>query len=92
MPVTRKIKDPNSTLDFPVDWSEWLDDSGDTISAVSWIVPAGITKASEEHTDTVATIWLTGGTAKAIYPVTCRVTTAAGRIEDFTFEILMVEK
>lgn len=92
MPITRKIKDPNSTLDFPVDWSEWLEDSGDTISSVSWIVPDGITKASEENTDTVATIWLTGGTAKSIYPITCRVTTAAGRIEDFTFELLMVEK
>jgi hypothetical protein len=90
MSITRKVKDPNSTLDFVVDWSAWLET--DTISAVSWTVPTGITQTTSSFADTTATIWLMGGTAKAIYLIGCRITTAAGRIEDHSFEILIAEK
>ncbi|HEU0119019.1 MAG TPA: hypothetical protein VFQ91_00715 [Bryobacteraceae bacterium] len=88
--MTRKTKDPNATLDFVVDWTAWLD--GDMISAVTWMVPVGITKTTQNNTDSTATVWLSGGSAKAVYPITCRVSTTAGRIEDFTFEILCAEK
>lgn len=88
--MTRKTKDPNATLDFVVDWSAWLD--GDTINGATWTVPAGITKTSDSNTTTTATIWLSGGTVKSVYPITCRVSTTAGRIEDFSFEILCAEK
>lgn len=90
MSITRKIKDPNSTLDFVVDWSAWLE--ADTITAVTWTVPTGISQTSSSFTTTTATVWLSGGTAKAIYLIGCRITTAAGRIEDHSFEILAAEK
>ena len=90
MSITRKIKDPNSTLDYVVDWSAWLET--DTIAAVTWTVPAGITQTTSLFSPTTATIWLSGGTAKAIYLIGCRITSTAGRIEDNSFEILVVEK
>jgi len=88
--MTRKVKDPNSTLDFVVDWTAWL--NGDTISTVTWMVTAGITKTSESNTTTTATIWLSGGQSRSVYPITCRITTAGGRIDDYSFEILVGEK
>ncbi len=90
MATQRKTKDPNSILDFVVDWSAWLEQ--DEINTVTWTVPAGITYSTQSQTTTTATIWLAGGTAKALYPITCRITTDAGRTEDFSFEILCVEK
>lgn len=81
------IKDPDATLDYEFDWAAppplgpWLPD-GDTITASTWAVPEGITKASDSHTDTTTTIWLSGGTAGASYKLTNHITTAAGRIDD----------
>jgi hypothetical protein len=79
------LKDPDATLDYSIDWSLYL--VVDTISAVTWTVPTGITKVSDSHTTTVATAWLSGGTAGADYPVTCRVTTVGGRVDDRTILI-----
>lgn len=88
--MIRKTKDKDSVLDFVVDWADWLD--GDTISAVTWNVATGIDKTTQSNTTTTATVWLSGGSVKSVYPITCRVTTEANRVEDFSFEILCVEK
>lgn len=81
-------KDPDATVDFVVDWFDYLaglDD--DTITAAAFTVPAGLTKVSEDHTGTNATVWLSGGTAGQRYTVTCRVTTAGGRTDDWSFVV-----
>ncbi|HZY76546.1 MAG TPA: hypothetical protein VFE40_09525 [Jatrophihabitantaceae bacterium] len=80
--MTSWIKDPDAVLDYQIDWSAWLD--GDTIVTSVWIVPDGIVKDSDSHTDTAATIWLSGGTIDKTYRVTNRITTAAGRTDDRT--------
>jgi hypothetical protein len=72
-------KDPAANLDFTLAWSSWL--GTDTITAVTWLVPDGLTKTAESHTTTTATIWLSGGSDGVRYPVVCRITTAAGRID-----------
>jgi hypothetical protein len=85
-------KDPNSEVDFVVDWSRWLAiRDSDTISTSTWVVPSGITKTDDTHTTTTATIWLSGGTLGQTYDVVNRVTTAAGRIEDHTLTIYITE-
>jgi hypothetical protein len=81
-PIFGEIKDPDAVLDYFYDWTGWL--SGDTIIASTWIVPTGLTKESESNTATGATIWVSGGTAGTNYPVTNRISTAAGRTEDRT--------
>lgn len=75
------VKDPNSTIDFAVDWVEWLN-TGDNVSSSSWEVPAGLTVSSSSVTNNVTRAFLTGGIAGVDYLVTNRVTTQGARIED----------
>lgn len=83
-------KDPNATLDYRINWAEWLDT--DTIATVAWTVPAGLTQTAATNTTTSATIWLSGGTVGTRYAVACRITTTAGRIDDRTIRIDCVQK
>jgi hypothetical protein len=75
------VKDPNSTIDFAVDWAEWLN-TGDTVSSSSWEVPVGLTLSSEGVTNNVTRAFLAGGIAGVDYMITNRVTTQGARIED----------
>jgi hypothetical protein len=86
----RFTKDPNAVLDFTIDWESWLD--GDTISASTWTPEAGITVDSDTDTDTTTTVWLSGGTAGQSYRVTNHITTAAGREEDRTLIIKVLQQ
>ena len=83
--------DPNATLDYHVDWTIWLA-SGETISTSSWVVPSGLTSSSPSATGTRATVWLSGGTAEALYTVTNRIVTTANRTEDRSFILHCKEK
>ena len=84
------IKDPDSVLDYTVDWETWLD--SDTISASSWTIPTGLTEDSDTFGDSTATVWLSSGTDGRIYNITNHITTAAGREEDQTLIIRCREK
>ena len=80
----RWLKDPNATLQYTLDWSEYL--GSDTIVSAAWSAP-GLTTNSTSSTTTTTTIWLSGGTVGKVYTVRCRVTTTAGTIDDRSFEI-----
>ena len=82
-------KDPDSVLDYQLDWSSWL--GTDTISTSVFTVPTGLTKDSEGNTSTTSTVWLSGGTLNQIYNVVCRITTTGGRTVDRSFDVLMAE-
>lgn len=87
------IKDPNAILDYVVDWAAWLTASAaDTIASAVWIVAPGLTETDSTFTTSDATIWLSGGTIGELYQVTCRVTTAGGRTEDFSFQLRIRNK
>ncbi len=80
-------KDPDAELDYAVDWSAWL--GTDTIASAVWTLPTGLTQPRPSSVDgAVATVWLAGGTSGVTYTVTCRVTTAAGRIDDRSHRII----
>jgi len=85
------LKDPEAVLDYGFDWSDWLAD-GETISTSTWTVPTGITKDSDSKTDTVTTIWLSGGTAGKSYRVTNHIVTSAGRQDDRSLIIKVMER
>lgn len=85
------LKDPNATLDYTVDWADWMP-AGDSITTVTWVVPAGLTKTTQTNTATAATAWLSGGTVGARYVVVCRITTVDGRIDDRTLQIDVQER
>jgi hypothetical protein len=84
-------KDPNEVLDYEIDWSARLK-SGDTISAASWITPAGITVDSNSFTDTTVTVWLSGGTLNDVYTITSRVVTSGGRTMDQSVQLKIKDK
>lgn len=77
------ILDPGDKLDYKFDWEDWLG-TGETISTYTVTVQTGLTKVSDSKTDTLVTVWLSGGTARTIYSVTCQVTTNAGRVKSWT--------
>lgn len=92
MAVEKFYKDPDATLDYVVDWNEWLD--GDTISDMDYIADDGITVETGRCSfDTAtSTLWLSGGTAGQTYDVVCRVTTALGRVDDRTIRFTIKER
>ena len=92
IPFTTKTKDPNSVLDYVLDWGTFWLEAGDTISASTWTVPAGITKDSDLNTNTTTTIWVSGGTAGEDYNLLNRVVTAGGRTVDRTLRIRVRER
>ncbi|MBI4905706.1 MAG: hypothetical protein HY820_18885 [Acidobacteria bacterium] len=83
-------KDPNSVLDYSIDWTRWLD--GDAIATSEWIVPDGLTKVTDGRTTKTATVWLSSGSAGQSYTVTNRITTSGGRTEDRSFTVKIEER
>jgi len=79
-------KDPDAVLDYGFDWSDWLFD-GDAIASSEWTVPEGLTKDSQSKSDTVTTVWLSGGSVGADYDITNHIATTDGREDDRTMTI-----
>jgi len=75
--------DPNDDLDYMIDWGTWL--NGDTIDTVDWSVPSGLTSHNPTNSDTLTTIWLTGGNVGNNYRITCKITTVGGREKEDSF-------
>ena len=84
------VKDPQATLDYRFDWAAWL--TTDTISTVTWTVPAGITQTAATNTTTTATIWLSGGAVGTRYAIACKITTTAGRIDERSLIVSVQQK
>ncbi len=72
---------PGDSKDFSIDWRDWLS-PGDSIAASTWSVPAGLSISVSAFSNTVTSVWLTGGgvSAGSIMDVQNRITTAQGRI------------
>lgn len=89
--VAMTIKDPDATLCYSLDWTEWLKrcDAGDSIESVDWDIPAGLDEVSgsDETSEAISKITLSGGTAGETYDVTCTVTTVNGIIDQRVLKI-----
>jgi len=77
-------KDPNSVIDYTLDWAAWLDT--DTISSSSW-TGDGVTISSSSDTSTTATAFVSGGTVNTQATATCQVVTAGGRTDERSIAI-----
>lgn len=85
------VKDPQATLDYAVDWTDWL--NGDTLLSSSWDVPEGLAKEADAFTAAgVATVWLSGGDDGTTYRLTNHVVTAGNRTDERTFTIDLRDK
>lgn len=80
-------KDPNATLRYTIDWTDYLVD--DTILSSEWTVtPEGVT-ASDPMVDEVGkvtSVWLSGGVLNRKYTITNRIKTVKGATHDETDE------
>lgn len=83
------IKDPDASLDYSVDWSEWLATASDSILTSTWTVPDGLTVVTQTNSGTLATVWLSGGTAGKAYSLTNHITTRGNRTDDRTIVIIV---
>ena len=86
------LKDPSAVLDYVFDWKEeWLA-TGETIDNYTITADTGITVDSSTEDDGKVTVWLSGGTAGINYKVACLITTTAGRTDERTIWIKVVER
>jgi len=87
-PTVSHVKDPSAILDYPVRWSQWLEE-GDFIVSASIIGSPGIIVDRKEHNKTDVRFWVSGGTHGENYFVVITVITANGRTDRRTipFEV-----
>ena len=93
------LKDPSAVLDYVFDWTEWLA-TGETIAVdsetgeklITITADTGITVGSSTEDAGKVTVWLSGGTAGINYKVACLITTSAGRTDERTIWIKVVER
>ena len=85
------LKDPSAVLDYAFDWTGWLA-AGETITDHTITADTGITVDSSTESDGKVTVWLSGGTAGINYKVACLITTTAGRTDERTLWIKVVER
>ena len=85
------LKDPSAVLDYAFDWTGWLA-AGETIVGHTITADTGITVDSSTELDGKVTVWLSGGTAGKNYKVACKITTSAGRTDERTLWIRVVER
>lgn len=84
-------KDPNASLPWSFDWTDWL--VADTITGVPVVtVDAGLTSGGQSNTTTKVFITLSGGTVGQSYKVSCKITTTAGLIDERSFLIRVTER
>jgi len=84
------VKDPQSLLDYAVDWTDWL--GTDDIISVVWTVQQGIQKIRESNDLKTAKIELSGGSVGEVYSISCRITTGESRVDERTFRVHIRQK
>jgi len=88
-------KDPDAVLDYVFDWGPWLAETEQIISHVITTTPSGsggVTVDSSSVTVSKVTVWLSGGTIGRRYDVACLITTNAGRTDERTMHINVLDR
>ncbi len=85
-------KDPDATLDYSTDWTAWLAQVADTISSFQ-VFYSGVTQSvAPSLAGNVITAWVSGGTRGAMASITFRVLTVAGRTEERTIYLHIMDR
>jgi hypothetical protein len=88
-------KDPDANLDYSTDWSKWLaliPDDPLASHSVSLAAGASISKGAVTELDGVISVFIEGGRVGALEPVTFSVRTEAGRADDRTIYLQIVDR
>jgi hypothetical protein len=92
-------KDPQSRLDYSIDWSDWMP-SEDSILNSSWTIQTITGDLNPLTTDddqynastSITTIYLAGGTAGNTYRITNTITTDDGLIDERYFRLVVRDR
>lgn len=88
------LKDPQSRVDYAVDWSGYLD--GQVVAASSWSVrpaePGGLAVDADSFDLTRTAATLSGGLAGHVYSATNQVTLSDGRIDERSITLRVEER
>lgn len=88
-------KDPDSTVDYVFDWSDWLA-AGETILSTDWVVKPtelGGLEAYSPFSETAKRGTLVaGGLAGHVYTLTCRITTSMGKTADRSIDLRIQQR
>jgi hypothetical protein len=83
---------PAAKLDYAVDWRIALTEAGDSIGAAPEVIADGCEISGVREVQGVVVFWVEGVPADALVPVTCRITTAGGRVDDRTLVLQGVQR
>lgn len=87
-------KDRRARIDYSIRWVDWLD--GDQISASSWAIVSnpdgGIVIDTPSNTTGTATVWVSSGTVSNTYRLENSITTTAGRTDNRSILIEVVDR
>lgn len=85
------LKDPNASLDYVFDWSQWLAE-GETIRSAVVTVPSDLTRVKVDTSATQVTAWLAGGIDGRDYTVSCAITTNQDRTDERSILVRVRER
>jgi hypothetical protein len=85
--------DPDAILDYSIDWNKWLT-IGDTLASATWYLPDGVASTSDYISGTKAVVFVevTADPPARKYNLTCHITTAAGREDDRTIQLVVADR
>lgn len=87
------LKDPQSKLDYYIDWTEWLV-SGDAIASSTWTCTDTniVISSATGSTNGTSTVWLSAGIAGEVYDVVNTVITTGTRTDQRTIEFTLFQR
>ena len=86
------VKDPQAILDYPIDFSEWLAEMGDSHASHTITTTGGLTVVASGAANGVITPLLSGGTLGETASFTVHIVTAGGREDERTFYLRIQER
>lgn len=84
-------QDKDAFVDYSLDWSDWLI-GDDVISTSEWTSDDGITISGMSLDNQITTVWVQGGEPGKWYLLTNTVTSAAGRIDQRTIRLKIIDE
>lgn len=93
IPLKEFEKDPQSVLDYTIDWGTWL--NGDEISTSAWAIGTGslgdttLALTTDSNTTEKATAWLSSGKHGQSYAATNTIVTVGGRTVERSIVLIL---
>jgi len=81
------LKQPAETLDYDLDYAEWLVPGDRVVGANVLSEPVGLELDSTFIDSPIVKLWLSGGTHGTTYKLTITTTTDGGRIKQDEFKL-----